>query len=155
MKLQGCRGTPARRGSRQDRQSFGRNEVDAKNRLGILPDLVGTFEDAIVDPVVVVLAIVGVIVPANLWPGVVDAAPVVWQQMLAGLVDHQVPLIFFNEDIDGPRAVHDVPAEVVKILSRFGCVDGQGNVLATFGGTEFAKIRVLGKVLSFRLSRSK
>jgi hypothetical protein len=106
--------------------------------------LIRSFKDFVVDPVVVVFAIIRVIVTANLGAGVINPASIIRQEMTASLVDHDVPLLVLDEDIDVAGPVHDIPAKIVEILFRLRLVNGKGDVLAALGGAVLAEIRVFG-----------
>ena len=91
-RLQACRRrlcTATRAATGQHRQQRRLGAADAlallarQDRLGIFGHLLGRFQVLLVQPVVLVLAVVGRVVAADQRPGVVDAAAIVALQVLA------------------------------------------------------------------------
>ncbi len=101
-----------------------------KNRFGILPDLLRGLEELVIAGVVVVLAIVCLVGLADLRPVLVSSTQVVRSQVLAVVVDHQVPRLILNEQ--GPSTMHQIPPQVVEIIASCWCFNRQRIVSATF-----------------------
>lgn len=104
-----------------------------QERFGKLDDLFGALKEHVVLAVAVVLAFVGCVAAADLRTVLVDAAAMVLLQVVADVVDHQIPRFAIDEN--GDSAVDQVPAEVVEILLDFRRFDRQSEVPAALRGT--------------------
>ena len=87
-----------------------------QNGFGVFGDLFRRFEELVVAGVVVVFAVFRRVLAANLRAGLVDAATVVRQEMVAIGVHHQVPGSVLDEERHSP--VNHVPAEVLEFFPR-------------------------------------
>ena len=123
----------------------------AEHGLGVLLDLLRGLEVVVVDPVVFVLAVLGMVVAADLGSGFVSAAAVIVVQMLAAVVDEQVPVAVFEEH--GRSLVQQVPADVLEILPGGGGLDGEGEIAAALAGTVGAEDLAGLQLLAMRLGR--
>ena len=78
------------------------------------------------------LAIVGGVLPANSWPGLVNLAGVVGPQVSAHVVDIEVPIAILN--VDFCVFVERVPSYAVKIAGLFWRLYRQAEVTTTHRG---------------------
>jgi len=69
------------------------------------------------------------VVPADLRAPLVDGATEVRVQIPARIVDLQKPTFSFYEDRH--LLVRDIPAKMIKVFPRAGCVDLHGEIAAT------------------------
>lgn len=108
-----------------------------QERFGELDDLFGALEEHVVLAVAVVLAVVGGVFAADLRTVVVDATAIVRLQVVADVVDHQVPSLAIDED--GDSSVDQIPAKVVEVLLNLRRFDRQGEVAAALRGAVVAE----------------
>jgi hypothetical protein len=120
-----------------------------ENGVDVVLDLLRRLEVTLVRPIVFVLAVIGLVLAANLRPDIVDRAAVVRQQVLALGMDHQVPVAVFHKH--GRSIVQQVPADEVEIPASLGRFDGQREIPAAFSRAVVAHVLTRPKILAFRL----
>src|SRR5579872_1906365 len=102
-----------------------------EDRLGVFPELFGRFEQPLVQPFVVVFAIVRAVAPADLRTVVVLGAAMIALQVLAVCIDAEVPGAVVDIDADAP--VHHEPPQVVEVFAGGGGVNGNREISAAEG----------------------
>ena len=96
--------------------------------MSVLPKLLGRFEELVIDTIVVVLAFVRCVCATDLRTSVVCTASMIFLEMFAVTRDQQIP--GFTVDEDGERAVHQVPANVIKLFPRLRRINPHCEVAA-------------------------
>ena len=104
----------------------------------------------IIPPAIVALA--GLVLAADLGPGVIDSAEVVRGQVPAPGGELHVPVAVLDKD--GDVLVHEVPADIVEVAGRSRGVDGQRDVLAAQRGTMFTEDATHGGIITKGGNRS-
>ena len=102
----------------------------AKHGLCVFCYLFGRFPIVIIDPILVVLALVGRVGATDLGASFVDTAEAVGLQVLARRVDYQIPVATLNKN--ARPLVQQEPSHVVKVAPSGWLVHRQGKVAAAF-----------------------
>ena len=119
-------------------------KLGAKQSIGILVDLLGSFKVLLVAPIVLEFTLGGRVITTDLWSSFVDPAPIILSQMLAGGVNQQVPVIVFDED--GRPIMQQIPTHKVEVLAVHRLVNRQDKIVAAFCRAVLAQIRIFGKI---------
>ena len=132
---------------------FGRSKsdsggLDPKSRVDVVVHLFGCFEILLVSIVVIVLAVFRAVLGANFWSSRIDSAAIIVLQIFANGMDQQIPHPFFDKDRG--VLVDQVPANHVKISSRFRHFDGNGKVPTAFRAAVIAKALARFQIVAMR-----
>src|SRR4029079_13392636 len=101
--------------------------------LGVLSHLLGRLQVLLVEPSIIVLAVIRRVLAADDRPVVINAATIVMLQMLANRMDQQVPRFAVLEERG--RFVQQIPANEVPVAQLGGFFDRQRKIAATLGST--------------------
>ena len=106
----------------------------------VLFELLGVGEQMVVIVVgASIVAVVGMVVAADLRPGLVELTEVVRPQVLTGRLNLQVPVAVLDENADA--FVQEIPANIVVIPLGGGLVDLDGQIAAAGGRTVLTQYR--------------
>ena len=114
--------------------------------MSVLPQLFGGLEVLIIDPVFVILTVVGCVDSTNLRPSFISAAALIREKVLAVCDDHQKPASVVDKDADW--SMHHIPSHVVKVVPLRGRIDSECKVSTAFCSTIAAENLNFLKVLS-------
>jgi|TARA_B110000467_G_C18297882_1_gene469256 hypothetical protein len=105
--------------------------VVVETSIGIFFDLFGSLEVTVEGISIVILAVDGGVILADLWASFVNAAAVVLSKMFTGTVNQEKPIVVFREH--GGIFMQQIPADVAKRLGSFRAINGKGKILTAFG----------------------
>ena len=130
---------------------IGVRKLRTEQCVGVFVDLFRGLKVLLVAPVVLKLAFVGRVVPANLGASFIDSAAEVVLQVLARGMHKQIPVIVVDED--RCPVMQQIPTHKVEVSPIQRLIDGEGEIVATLRRAELAQIGVFGKFTSSTLGR--
>lgn len=107
-------------------------DTASQHRVGVFFDLLGALEETVITGVVVEFAVVGRITAANRGAVGVDSAAIVVVDVVALVVNQQIPTVVIHKDRNIP--MEHVPAEIVVVLPVNRSVDRESKVSTALGG---------------------
>ena len=107
-------------------------DMASQHRVGVFFDLLGALEETVITGVVVEFAVVGRITAANRGAVGVDSAAIVVVDVVALVVNQQIPTVVIHKDRHNP--LKHVPAEIFVVLSVNRSVDRESIVSTALGG---------------------